>query len=69
MSTSVAYARRVTSGAMLRTEDGVTMVEITGALGVLPHTARAMTWVLRKKRDLAIKLTEGRYQVESPSSN
>lgn len=47
--------------ALLRNEGGVTMVEITGALGVLPHTARAMISGLRKKRGLTVELRDGRY--------
>ncbi len=34
---------------LLRTDDGATLDQITGATGWLPHTARAMLTGLRKK--------------------
>lgn len=61
----VGDTKRVTQAdrleAMLRTEGGVTMLEITGALGVLPHTVRAMISGLRKKRGLTVELRDGSY--------
>jgi predicted transcriptional regulator of viral defense system len=53
--------------AMLRTEGGVTMLEITGALGVQAHSARAMISGLRKKRQLDIELADGKYRVNHPT--
>lgn len=48
---------------LLSEPGGVAMIEITGALGIQAHSARAQISTLRKRRNLVITLVDGRYAV------
>jgi hypothetical protein len=48
---------------MLRRPEGVALDEITGALKVQPHSARAMISVARKRLGKEIELVDGRYRL------
>lgn len=57
--------KRVTKGdqiiAMLQRPGGASIAEITKAMSILPHTARAYISVEGRKRGLKVTLADGRY--------